>query len=211
MGSLSMLFYVVECFSVNLEKLAADTVRSAQIGRINEQIQGKRRFVAKALGETAHQVDQIRGLHSHGPEVRNKGAQLSGLVLDGLLQRRKASRNRIVSVANPAPQHVQLNFNAQKCLQYAIVEVTGNAGAFGFNGASTQMPQKEKIFKGRADMTCDALQPGQVLFCVGLIAVLSVQEKEAPDGMVSLIEGYGNKGMDSKLLLRQARQARKYF
>src|ERR1700758_139398 len=40
MGSLSMLFYVVECFTVNLENLAADAVRSVQIGRIHQQIQG---------------------------------------------------------------------------------------------------------------------------------------------------------------------------
>src|ERR1700745_490078 len=34
MGSLSMLFYVVECFTVNLENLAADAIRRSQIGRI---------------------------------------------------------------------------------------------------------------------------------------------------------------------------------
>src|SRR5260370_38920638 len=36
MGSLSMLFYVVECFTVNLENLAADAIRSAQIGGIQQ-------------------------------------------------------------------------------------------------------------------------------------------------------------------------------
>src|SRR5215813_2755808 len=183
MGSLSMLFYVVECFSVNL----------------------------KTLGETAHQIDQIRGLHSHWPEVRNKGAQLGRFVFYGLLQGRKASRNRVVSLTDPAPQHVQLNFDAQKCLQNTIVKVAGDSGAFGFNGTSAQVSQKKKIFKGRANVTCNALQPGEVLFRVGLIAVLSVQKKEAPDRMISLIEGDGNKRMDSKLLLGQSRQARKYF
>src|SRR5215467_10557127 len=36
MCSLSMLFYVVECFSVNLENLATDAVGSAQIGGIEQ-------------------------------------------------------------------------------------------------------------------------------------------------------------------------------
>src|SRR5258706_562148 len=31
MGSLSMLFYIVKCFTVNLEKLAADAVRSVKV------------------------------------------------------------------------------------------------------------------------------------------------------------------------------------
>src|SRR5215471_6167167 len=39
MAGLSMLFYVVECFSVNLENLATDAVRSAQFGRIQQQIE----------------------------------------------------------------------------------------------------------------------------------------------------------------------------
>src|SRR5689334_8984459 len=36
MGSLSMLFYVVECFTVNLENLATDAVWSAQFSRIHQ-------------------------------------------------------------------------------------------------------------------------------------------------------------------------------
>src|SRR5208337_418578 len=36
MGSLGMLFYVVECFTVNLEKLPANPVRSVQFRRINQ-------------------------------------------------------------------------------------------------------------------------------------------------------------------------------
>src|ERR1700675_2412844 len=39
MGSLRMLFYIVECFSVNLENLAADAVRSVQFHRIYQYIQ----------------------------------------------------------------------------------------------------------------------------------------------------------------------------
>src|SRR5579864_4756284 len=36
MGSLRMLFYVVECFTVNLENLAAHAVRRMQFNRINQ-------------------------------------------------------------------------------------------------------------------------------------------------------------------------------
>src|SRR5271157_3971584 len=45
MGSLSMLFYVVECFTVNLENLAADAVGRLQFGGIDQQIQRQRRLI----------------------------------------------------------------------------------------------------------------------------------------------------------------------
>src|ERR1700736_3872623 len=51
MGSLRMLFYVVECFTVNLENLAADAVRSVQFHRIDKHIQCERGFVAVAFGK----------------------------------------------------------------------------------------------------------------------------------------------------------------
>src|SRR6202011_1569970 len=54
MGSLRMFFYVVECFTVNLENLAAHAVRSMQFHRINQHIEGKRRLVAVALRKTSH-------------------------------------------------------------------------------------------------------------------------------------------------------------
>src|ERR1700720_1592804 len=54
MGSLRMLFYVVECFTVNLENLAADAVWSVQFHRIDKHIQRQRGFVAVALGKTPH-------------------------------------------------------------------------------------------------------------------------------------------------------------
>src|SRR5271168_1829773 len=48
MGSLSMLFYVVECFTVNLENLAADAVGSVQVGGFNHNVKCKGGFVAVA-------------------------------------------------------------------------------------------------------------------------------------------------------------------
>src|ERR1700739_5015436 len=54
MGSLRMLFYVVECFTVNLENLAADAVRGVQFDRIDEHVEGEGGFVAVALRKTAH-------------------------------------------------------------------------------------------------------------------------------------------------------------
>src|SRR5580692_4994998 len=40
MGSLRMLFYVVECFTVNLENLAADAVRSVEVGDHSAELGG---------------------------------------------------------------------------------------------------------------------------------------------------------------------------
>src|ERR1700730_17806359 len=40
MGSLRMFFYVIKCFTVNLEKFAADAVRSLHFDGIDEDVQG---------------------------------------------------------------------------------------------------------------------------------------------------------------------------
>jgi len=40
MGAFGMLFYVVECFSVNLEKSRADAVGSRATEPIDQQIKG---------------------------------------------------------------------------------------------------------------------------------------------------------------------------
>src|SRR5439155_6086021 len=91
MGSLGMLFYVVECFSVNLENLPANAVRSAYFGGIDQQIKGDRGFIAIALGEATHQVNQIGALDAQGAEIRDRLAQLRTLVPDGLLEAGKAA------------------------------------------------------------------------------------------------------------------------
>src|SRR5207247_8010920 len=94
MGSLGMLFYVVECFSVNLENLSADAVGRAQLGGIDQQIQGDRRFVAVPLGEAPHQVHEIGALHTQRTQVGDSLAQLGTLVPNGLLEAGKAVRNK---------------------------------------------------------------------------------------------------------------------
>src|SRR5438132_8191572 len=94
MGSLGMLFYVVECFSVNLENLSADAVGRAQLGGIDQQIQGDRRFVAVPLGEAPHQVHEIGALHTQRTKVGDSLAQLSTLVSNSLLEAGKAAKDR---------------------------------------------------------------------------------------------------------------------
>src|ERR1700694_2961189 len=101
MGSLGMLFYVVECFSVNLENLAADTVGSAQLRRINQQIKSDGGFVAVAFGESAHYVDQIGALYAERPQVRNGLTELRTLVLDGLLEASQAAYGLVRSGGGP--------------------------------------------------------------------------------------------------------------
>src|SRR5438093_6939735 len=100
MGSLGMFFYIVECFPVNLENLAANAVRSAQLCRIDQHIKGDSGFVAVPLGKSTHQVNQISALHPERTQVCDGLTQLRALVLDGLLEAGKAaaglvSRSRI--------------------------------------------------------------------------------------------------------------------
>src|SRR5260370_15616830 len=117
MGSLGMLFYVVECFSVNLETLAADAVGSAQLGRINEQIQCDRGFVAVALGKSAHQIDQIGALHAQRTKVGDDLAQLRALILDGLLEAGEAADGLVWRGGYPAPPHRPLDFYTEQGLK----------------------------------------------------------------------------------------------
>src|SRR2546429_4989273 len=168
MGSLSMLFYVVECFTVNLEKLAADAVRGAQIGGIDEQVEGKRGFIAKTLGETAHQIDKIGGLHADRAQVCDKAAEVGGLIFDGLLERSEAVRNGIIGGGDAAAKHIELNFNAEQSLKNAVVQVTRDARALCFDGAGAQMAQQEEVFERRSDVPGDAFKPGKIVLRVGL-------------------------------------------
>jgi hypothetical protein len=49
-----MLFYVVECFTVNLENLATDAVGSVQVGGFDHDVESQAGFVAVTLSETLH-------------------------------------------------------------------------------------------------------------------------------------------------------------
>src|SRR5260370_31764069 len=135
MGSLGMLFYVVECFSVNLENLAADAVGSAQLGRINEQIQCDRGFVAVALGKSAHQIDQIGALHAQRTKVGDDLAQLRALILDGLLEAGEAADGLVWRGGDPAPRHGPLDFYAAGGLQDSGVQGASAAAALWFRCA----------------------------------------------------------------------------
>src|SRR5580693_508571 len=78
MGSLRMLFYVVECFSVNLEKLAADPVGSLELDGVNQEIQSQGGFVAETLREAGHEIEQVGALDTQGPHVRDHVAEIAG-------------------------------------------------------------------------------------------------------------------------------------
>src|ERR1700676_1668014 len=48
----SMLFYVVQCFSVNLKQFTAYAIRQVQDGGIDQQIERHGRFIAEALSKS---------------------------------------------------------------------------------------------------------------------------------------------------------------
>src|SRR5712692_3782979 len=114
MGSLGMLFYVVECFPVNLENLAANAVGGAQLCRIDEQVQGNGGFIAIALGESAHEINEIGALDAQGAQVGDGLAELGGLVFNGLLKIRKGVGGLFRSGGNAAAEDVQLDFDAEE-------------------------------------------------------------------------------------------------
>src|SRR5580693_3837097 len=135
MGSLGMLFYVVECFTVNLENLAADAVGSAQLGGIDEQIEGNGGFVAIAFGETAHEINKVGALDAERAEVGNDLAEFGTLVFDGLLEGGEAVDGLVWGGRDAAAEDINLDFDAEEGLENAVVEVAGDAAAFSFDGA----------------------------------------------------------------------------
>src|SRR5436305_11127811 len=86
MGSLGMLFYVVECFTVNLENLAANTARGPQLCPINQQVEGNRGLVPVPFCKAAHEVHEVCALDAEGAEVGYGLAQVGSFVLDRLLK-----------------------------------------------------------------------------------------------------------------------------
>src|SRR5271168_3682951 len=160
MGSLSMLFYVVECFTVNLEKLAADAVGSLEVGRIDKQVQGDGRFIAIALSEAAHEIHEIGALYAEGAQVSDHAAELAGLVANSLLEVSQVGDSVFGVRRDLATENVQLDFNGKKGLQDAVMKVARNAAAFAFDRSGAQVPQKKEVLQGRPHMPGDTLKPG---------------------------------------------------
>src|SRR5215472_836569 len=118
MGSLGMFFYVVECFTVNLENLAADAVGSAQLRRIDEQIESDWRLVTVALGETAHKVNEIGALDAKWTQVGDGLPKFSSFVFDSLLKVSQSVGGLFWwRGCNAAAKDVQLDFDAQNGLE----------------------------------------------------------------------------------------------
>src|SRR5579883_478812 len=212
MGSPRMLFYVVECFTVNLEQLAANAVRSAQFGGIDEQVQRESRLVAEALGEAPHEVHQVGGLHAYRTQVGDESAEIRSFIAHRLLKIGKAGGDLLGRGGNAAPEDIQLDFDAQERLQNPVVQIARNARALRFNGSSAQMPQEEEILESGRNVPGDAFEPGQVVLVEGTAAVLPAVEKEdASDGLAALFKCRGDQRADSEFLNGGAGEARNIF
>src|SRR5882757_7840255 len=129
-----MLFYIVKCFTVNLKKFATDAVGSLNLNRINENVEGKIGLVSVAFGETDHEVDEVGALDADRTHVGNHAAKLGRLAFDGGLEIGKACGGFFEAGGGLLAEHVELNFEAEQGLEDAVVEVAGNAAAFGLNG-----------------------------------------------------------------------------
>jgi hypothetical protein len=146
MGSLRMLFYVVECFTVNLENLAADAVGGVEVSGFDHDVEGQGGFVAVALGETLHEVDEVGTLDTQGPEVGDHAAELGGLVFYGVLEVAEAGFGLVRGGDDFAAEDIELDFDAEEGLENAVVEVAGDAAAFAFDRAGAKKAQEEDVF-----------------------------------------------------------------
>src|ERR1700749_959221 len=156
-----MLFYVVECFTVNLEELAANAVGSLNLNRINENVEGERGLVAEAFGETDHEVDEVGALDTDRAHVGDHAAELGGLAFDGLLEVGEAASGLLRGGGDLFAEDVELDFEAKQGLEDAVMEVAGDAAAFGLDGTGAQVAEQKDVFQGGADVAGDAFEPGQ--------------------------------------------------
>ena len=131
-----MLFYVVECFTVNLENLAADPVGGMELGGVNQEVQGQGGFVAKTLGKTAHEVHKVSGLDADGAKVRDEGAELGGLVFYGLLEGGEVARDLFRTARDAAAKAFGRRSNllpitslsaTSRCVQFSFSPCLSNA------------------------------------------------------------------------------------
>src|SRR5438874_130884 len=128
--------FVFECFTVNLENLAANTVRGPQLCRINQQVEGNRGLVPVPFCKAAHEVHEVCALDAEGAEVGYGLAQVGSFVLDRLLKVGEGVNGLFRSSSRDlAAEYVQLDFDAEKGLENAVVEVAGNAAALGLDRA----------------------------------------------------------------------------
>src|SRR5450432_3052377 len=145
-------FFMLLSASVNLEELAADAIGGMQLDRFEYEVQGQFRFVAVALPETGHQVHQVGALHPDRAHIGNHAAELGGLALNGALQAQETGLGLLRGGCGLPAQHVHLNLDAEQRLQDAVVEVAGDAAAFGFDGAGAHMAQQKDVFQRGANM-----------------------------------------------------------
>src|SRR5580693_1767596 len=205
MGSLRMLFYVVECFTVNLENLATDAVRSVQVVGFDDDIEGQSGFVAETLSETLHQVEEIGALDAEGAEVGDHASELGGLVFHSVLKVAEAGFGLVWRDGDPAAEDVELNLDAEQGLENAVVKVAGDAAAFAFDGAGTKMAEEEDVLERGTDVAGDAFEPGEV---GALERLAAVDEEEAAGGLAHLVKGYGEHGAHVEFVLGGAGEAR---
>src|SRR5271155_1302420 len=124
-----MLFYVVKCFPVYLEHLAANTVGKAQIAVFYEQINRQACLVAITFREAEHQFPHIGALDTYWTQVRHHPAELFALLLYGRLQRLEFLARLFGGPGEFSAQNVELDIQAQQSLKDSIVQIARNSAA----------------------------------------------------------------------------------
>ncbi len=155
-----MLFYVVECFSVYLENLPANPVRSMQIHRIHKQIQRQRGLVPEAFPNprirSTRSADCTRNGRRSVTRCRNSAPSSAPSVEVPRGDSNCSEPGSPSALARPAGSQ------CLKRLQNSIMQIPRNSRALGLDRPRAQMPQQEHIFQRRADVPHHALKLLQI-------------------------------------------------
>ncbi len=88
-------------------------------------------------------------------------------------------------------QDVQLDIQAQKSLQDAVVQVPGDAAALGLDGAGAQMAHQKYVFKRWPDVPHNLLQPSQIAARKFPVRFLRVDQQDAARGASTRFDRHG--------------------
>ena len=146
-----MLFYVVECFTVNLENLPANPVRepaNPPNPPVNPAPAPIRSGSARAnpLIKSTKSADCTRSGRRSVTMCRNSAPSFRTVCCSEV----KPVSNCSGCDGHLAPQHIQLDLDAQQRLQNSVVQIARNSRPFRLDRAHPQVPQQKYVLQRRA-------------------------------------------------------------
>ena len=134
-------------------------------------------------------------------EVRDHAAELFAFLADGFLEVGELGGGLLGGLRELAAKDIELDIEAEKSLEDAVVQIAGDAAAFGFDGAGAEIAQKEDVFEWRAEMADDLFEPTKIAAGKG---ARRIDEDDAAGGATSSFDGDGEERASGEFVMSGA-------